>query len=135
MIKLLQEHGFEWKRQKGSHVVLRKGSKICVVPVHDSNAKWQSDVEANRYLDAAAMERYNQYQDRNDMLVADYEAQLAKMGQSLNLDQAAFDRSVGYSQASATRTAAYGTLLSGAASMAGTVADYGKTYNQYLKGR
>lgn len=36
LIKLLQEHGFEWKRQKGSHVVLRKGSKVCVVPAHDS---------------------------------------------------------------------------------------------------
>lgn len=88
------------------------------------DAKWQSDVEANQYLDAAKMERYNQYQDRNDMLVADYEAQLAKMGQSLNMDQAYFDRSVGYSQAAATKTAAYGTLLSGASSMLSTVASY-----------
>jgi len=88
------------------------------------DAKWQSDQQANQYRDAAKVERYNKVFDQADMLVADYEAQLAKLGQSLNMDEAYFNRSAGYSQASATRTAAYGTLISGASSMAGTVADF-----------
>jgi predicted RNA binding protein YcfA (HicA-like mRNA interferase family) len=34
MIALLEAHGYERKRQKGSHVILRKGSSVVVVPVH-----------------------------------------------------------------------------------------------------
>lgn len=97
------------------------------------DAKWQSDVEANKYRDAAAMERYNQNFDRADILVADYEAQLAKMGQQLNMDEAYFNRASGYAQSSATKTAAYGTLISGVSSMASTVASYaGSSAGQQL---
>ena len=33
-IRALQRLGFEKVRQSGSHVVLRRGSKGCVVPMH-----------------------------------------------------------------------------------------------------
>ncbi|MGB0126989.1 MAG: type II toxin-antitoxin system HicA family toxin [Rhodocyclaceae bacterium] len=33
-IRALQRLGFEKIRQSGSHVVLRRGSKGCVVPLH-----------------------------------------------------------------------------------------------------
>ncbi len=91
------------------------------------DSKWTADAKANQYRDAAKMERYQTNFDRADILVSDYEAQLAKMGQQLNMDQAFFERSAGYAQSSATKTAAYGTLISGVSSMAGTVADYGSS--------
>lgn len=34
-IRALERLGFEVKRQRGSHVVLRKGSIVCVVPKHN----------------------------------------------------------------------------------------------------
>ena len=34
IISILEAHGYERKRQKGSHVVMRKGSSVCVVPNH-----------------------------------------------------------------------------------------------------
>ncbi len=33
-LKALQRLGFEQVRQKGSHVIVRRGSKGCVVPLH-----------------------------------------------------------------------------------------------------
>ena len=33
-IKTFESLGFEIVRQKGSHVVLRKGNKGCVIPIH-----------------------------------------------------------------------------------------------------
>lgn len=33
-IRVLERPGFEVKRQRGSHVVLRRGSVDCVVPDH-----------------------------------------------------------------------------------------------------
>ena len=33
-IRALQRLGFEVVRQRGSHVVLRRGTKGCVVPLH-----------------------------------------------------------------------------------------------------
>ena len=34
LIKILKKHGFEVKRQKGSHVVLKKDSLRLIVPLH-----------------------------------------------------------------------------------------------------
>jgi predicted RNA binding protein YcfA (HicA-like mRNA interferase family) len=34
VIRALERLGFEQVRQKGSHVVLRRGSTGCVVPIH-----------------------------------------------------------------------------------------------------
>lgn len=34
LIDVLRSLGFEVDRQRGSHVVLRRGSTICVVPLH-----------------------------------------------------------------------------------------------------
>lgn len=34
-IRALEKLGFEVKRQRGSHVVLRNGSTVCVVPKHN----------------------------------------------------------------------------------------------------
>ena len=34
LIKILQDIGFEIRRQRGSHVVLRRENKVCVVPLH-----------------------------------------------------------------------------------------------------
>ncbi|VAV91966.1 hypothetical protein MNBD_ALPHA04-1629 [hydrothermal vent metagenome] len=33
-IKALESLGFEQKRQRGSHVVMRRGGEGCVVPLH-----------------------------------------------------------------------------------------------------
>ena len=33
-IKIFESLGFEIVRQKGSHVILRKGNKGCVIPIH-----------------------------------------------------------------------------------------------------
>lgn len=34
IMKTFQKMGFSIARQRGSHVILRKGSKGCVVPMH-----------------------------------------------------------------------------------------------------
>jgi predicted RNA binding protein YcfA (HicA-like mRNA interferase family) len=34
LIKILEKYGFEQKRQRGSHVILRKNDKVTVVPLH-----------------------------------------------------------------------------------------------------
>ncbi len=38
VIAVLQRMGFVWLRTKGSHAVLRKGSSVCVVPLHEELA-------------------------------------------------------------------------------------------------
>ncbi|MBM4424626.1 MAG: addiction module toxin, HicA family [Chloroflexi bacterium] len=37
-VRALEKFGFRQVRQRGSHVVLRKGSIGCVVPMHDELA-------------------------------------------------------------------------------------------------
>jgi len=34
VVKILQKHGFEIKRQSGTHIIMRNNGKIVVVPVH-----------------------------------------------------------------------------------------------------
>lgn len=34
MVRALERLGFEKARQSGSHVIMRRGSKGCVVPLH-----------------------------------------------------------------------------------------------------
>ena len=34
IVKLLERAGFEQVRQRGSHVVMRRGASGCVVPLH-----------------------------------------------------------------------------------------------------
>ena len=34
IVKIFQKMGFAVARQKGSHIVLRKGNRGCVVPMH-----------------------------------------------------------------------------------------------------
>jgi predicted RNA binding protein YcfA (HicA-like mRNA interferase family) len=34
IVRALERLGFEQTRQRGSHVVLRRGPAICVVPLH-----------------------------------------------------------------------------------------------------
>ena len=34
VIKILQKNGFEIKRQRGTHVILRNNGKMVVVPIH-----------------------------------------------------------------------------------------------------
>lgn len=38
VIAVLQKMGFVLVRTKGSHAVLRSGSKVCIVPLHDELA-------------------------------------------------------------------------------------------------
>jgi len=38
-IRILEKLGIRTKRQRGSHVVLRKANKGCVVPLHDELAE------------------------------------------------------------------------------------------------
>ena len=35
VVKALERLGFEQMRQRGSHVVMRRGSVVCVVPLHN----------------------------------------------------------------------------------------------------
>ena len=35
LVKALERLGFEQMRQRGSHVVMRRGSVVCVVPLHN----------------------------------------------------------------------------------------------------
>ena len=35
IVKILERLGFEKLRQSGSHVMMRRGPKGCVVPLHD----------------------------------------------------------------------------------------------------
>ena len=34
LVKILQRAGYENRRQRGSHVVLRNGHSVCVIPLH-----------------------------------------------------------------------------------------------------
>jgi predicted RNA binding protein YcfA (HicA-like mRNA interferase family) len=58
-IKIFESLGFEIVRQKGSHVILRKGSKGCVIPIHKElavgtlrSAIKQSGIDINEFIDA-----------------------------------------------------------------------------------
>ena len=58
-IKALTRLGFVFVRQKGSHVVMRRGTSGCVVPMHDEISQGtlrgvlkQAGVEANAFRDA-----------------------------------------------------------------------------------
>ncbi|WP_169809735.1 hypothetical protein [Terrimicrobium sacchariphilum] len=115
---------------EGSPIIaLAESAGRLELAVQDS--KWQSDVQAQQYREAAKQERYQSAFDLIDTHIADYEGKLAKVGLSLNLDQAALTRSAGLSESSATRTAAYGTLLSGFSSMASQVG--GTDWSQFTK--
>ena len=37
-VRILQSLGFIWTRTKGSHAVLRNGSRVCIVPLHEELA-------------------------------------------------------------------------------------------------
>ena len=58
-IKVFESLGFSIVRQKGSHVVLRKGNKGCVIPIHKElavgtlrSAIKQSGIEIEEFIDA-----------------------------------------------------------------------------------
>ena len=38
VIAVLKKLGFVWTRTKGSHAVLRKGTSVCIVPLHNELA-------------------------------------------------------------------------------------------------
>ena len=57
-IRSLQRLGFEKIRQSGSHVVMRRGSKGCVVPMHPelktgtlAGLLRQADVSINEFIE------------------------------------------------------------------------------------
>ncbi|MGH8617128.1 MAG: type II toxin-antitoxin system HicA family toxin [Burkholderiales bacterium] len=59
IVKTLQRLGFEKVRQSGSHVVLRRGAKGCVVPMHKevkvgtlAGVLRQAEVSADEFIDA-----------------------------------------------------------------------------------
>lgn len=58
-LKALQKLGFEKVRQSGSHVVARRGSKGCVVPMHGelktgtlAGLLRQAGISAEEFMDA-----------------------------------------------------------------------------------
>jgi predicted RNA binding protein YcfA (HicA-like mRNA interferase family) len=58
-LKALQRLGFEKVRQSGSHVVARRGSKGCVVPMHAelkvgtlAGLLRQADISAEEFIEA-----------------------------------------------------------------------------------
>jgi len=59
VVRALERLGFVVQRQKGSHVVLRRGERGCVVPIHREINPWtlngvlkQAGVEADEFLKA-----------------------------------------------------------------------------------
>ena len=57
-IRSLQRLGFEMIRQNGSHVVMRRGTKGCVVPMHPelktgtlAGLLRQADVSINEFIE------------------------------------------------------------------------------------
>jgi predicted RNA binding protein YcfA (HicA-like mRNA interferase family) len=60
IIKILQGFGFEFVRQRGSHAVLRNGSVVCVVPIHQSvktgtlrSILRQAQIDVQDFIDAS----------------------------------------------------------------------------------
>lgn len=58
-VKALERLGFVFLRQKGSHVVMRRGDRGCVVPMHREINSWtlngvlkQAGVSADEFLSA-----------------------------------------------------------------------------------
>jgi predicted RNA binding protein YcfA (HicA-like mRNA interferase family) len=58
-IRALERLGFEKVRQSGSHVIMRRGSKGCVVPMHSeikvgtlAGVLRQADVSADEFIAA-----------------------------------------------------------------------------------
>jgi predicted RNA binding protein YcfA (HicA-like mRNA interferase family) len=58
-VRALQRLGFQQLRQKGSHVVMRRGENGCVVPLHSalkagtlSGVLRQADVSVEVFIDA-----------------------------------------------------------------------------------
>lgn len=58
-VKALERLGFVFIQQKGSHVIMRRGDRGCVVPMHREINSWtlngvlkQAGVSADEFLDA-----------------------------------------------------------------------------------
>jgi predicted RNA binding protein YcfA (HicA-like mRNA interferase family) len=58
-VKALQRLGFVFLRQKGSHAILRRGVRGCVVPMHRQINPWtlagvlkQAGIEVDEFLKA-----------------------------------------------------------------------------------
>ena len=59
VIRALERPGFEKARQSGSHVIMRRGSKGCVVPLHSevkvgtlAGVLRQAEVSADEFIAA-----------------------------------------------------------------------------------
>jgi predicted RNA binding protein YcfA (HicA-like mRNA interferase family) len=59
LVRALERLGFEKIRQSGSHVIMRRGSKGCVVPMHGeikvgtlAGVLRQADVSADEFIAA-----------------------------------------------------------------------------------
>jgi predicted RNA binding protein YcfA (HicA-like mRNA interferase family) len=59
VVRALERVGFEKARQSGSHVIMRRGSKGCVVPLHSevkvgtlAGVLRQADVSADEFIAA-----------------------------------------------------------------------------------
>jgi predicted RNA binding protein YcfA (HicA-like mRNA interferase family) len=60
IIKMLEQLGFERVRQRGSHVVMRRGSNGCVIPLHEEVKRGtlggilrQAGLTADQFLDGS----------------------------------------------------------------------------------
>ena len=58
-VKALERLGFVFIRQKGSHAIMRRGTRGCVVPMHREINPWtlngvlkQADIEPDEFLRA-----------------------------------------------------------------------------------
>jgi predicted RNA binding protein YcfA (HicA-like mRNA interferase family) len=61
IIKILKGFGFEFVRQWGSHAVLRHGSVVCVVPIHQTvktgtlrSILRQAQIDVQDFIDASS---------------------------------------------------------------------------------
>jgi len=60
IVKTLEHLGFAKVRQSGSHVIMRRGAKGCVVPMHDevkvgtlAGILRQADISAEEFINAS----------------------------------------------------------------------------------
>ena len=61
VIRALERLGFRMVRQRGSHVVMRKGANACVVPLHREVKRGtlrgllrQAEIDAEEFINALA---------------------------------------------------------------------------------
>ena len=92
-------------------IALGKSATLLELAIQDGS--YQAEMEARAYDRKALMEKADAGSSLFDKHIADYEYAAAAAGQAISLNTARADLASGLSQANSTKTASYGTILSG----------------------